>query len=245
MNWINLNVTVLDSEEFLGADPVERATWLCLLRYCIGQENGGRIEGARLWKDRKWQQVVRVTGKEVASECDLWTWDGDDLLVAFYPTDKEAEIQHLRSIGKQTSEAKRAAAKANGSKGGRPTKNPAENPTETQQETHAKPIEIEVEGEVERKGKYPLPPSEPETEKPLVSLQAAIAHASMVRMTPKAAEHWWHTRNAAGWTRSSASGGHPRKITSWQSDMAASRDWAEEAASKAPTGSKPPTARCL
>lgn len=95
------------------------------------------------------------------------------------------------------------------------------------------------------KDSTPLPPAEPTEEKPLVSLQAAIAHAPMVRMTPKAAEHWWHTRNAAGWTRSSASGGHPRKITSWQSDMATSREWAEEAAAKAPTGSKPPTARCL
>lgn len=91
----------------------------------------------------------------------------------------------------------------------------------------------------------PLPPSNTQTEKPLVSLQAAIAHASMVRMTPKAAEHWWHTRNSAGWTKGSTGGGAPRRITSWQSDMATSRDWAEEAAAKAPTGSKPPTARCL
>ncbi len=160
MNWINLNVTVLDSEEFLGAEPTERGTWLCLLRYCCGQENGGRIEGAKAWKDRKWQQVVRVTLKEVMALCDLWKWDGDDIIVGFYPEDKEAEIKHLRSIGKQTSDAKKAAAKANGSKGGRPTKNPTENPTGTQQETQTKPIEVEVEVEVERKGKE-VPPKSP------------------------------------------------------------------------------------
>jgi hypothetical protein len=55
----------------------------------------------------------------------------------------------------------------------------------------------------------------------------------MVRMTPKAAEHWWHTRNAAGWTKGSTGGGAPRRITSWQSDMATSRDWAEDAVAKA------------
>ena len=151
MNWINLNVTVLDSEEFLGAEPTERATWLCLLRYCVGQENGGRVPQAKEWKDRKWQQVVRVTLKEIAAKCDLWKWEGDDLIVTYYPEDKEAEVKHLRSIGKQTSEAKRSAAKANGSKGGRPTKDQTENPTETQQETHAKPIELEVERKGSRK----------------------------------------------------------------------------------------------
>jgi hypothetical protein len=243
VNWINLNVTVLDSEEFLGADPTERATWLCLLRYCVGQENAGRIEGARRWKDRKWQQVVRVTGKEVAAECDLWSWDGDDLIVEFYPLDKEVEVQTNR---------------ANGSKGGRPRKakpEPIAKPIQNHPVSETETTRFEI-AETERKGKgkeregegegnTPLPPSPTETEKPLVSLQAAIAHAPMVRMTPKAAEHWWHTRNAAGWTRSSASGGHPRKITSWQSDMATSREWAEEAAAKAPAGSKPPTARCL
>jgi hypothetical protein len=107
MNWLNLNITVLDSEEFLGAEPVQRATWLCLLRYCIGQENGGRIKGAMPWTDRKWQQVVRVTAEEVAAGCDLWSWDGEDLVVRFYPNDKEHEVQTNR---------------ANGSKGGRPRK---------------------------------------------------------------------------------------------------------------------------
>ncbi|GAA5117086.1 hypothetical protein JIN84_17955 [Luteolibacter yonseiensis] len=146
MNWININVTVLDSEEFLGAEPTERATWLCLLRYCVGQENGGRMHQAKQWKDRKWQQVVRVTSKEISTDCDLWNWEGEDLVVRFYPEEKEAEVKHLRSIGKQTSEAKKAAARTNGAKGGRPTIQPTDKPNGTEQETHAEPIERKEKG---------------------------------------------------------------------------------------------------
>jgi hypothetical protein len=103
MNWLNLNITVLDSEEFLGAEPIQRATWLCLLRYCIGQENGGRIKGAKSWTDRKWQQVVRVTGEEAAASCELWTWEGEDLVVAFYPNEKETEVRQKRETAKSNS----------------------------------------------------------------------------------------------------------------------------------------------
>ncbi len=153
MNWLNLNIQTLDSENFIGSDPTERGTWLCLLRYCIGQENMGTINDCSEWADRKWQQLVRITKKEVNRKCDLWKWEGNNLVVWGYPADKEAEIQHLREIGKSNSEAKRQAAKANGAKGGRPRNNPTENPTETEQKTHAEPIE--------RKGsrkEYPLTP---------------------------------------------------------------------------------------
>lgn len=111
MNWLNLHVSVLDSEDVCGCEPVERATWLFLLRYCVGQENGGRIANCREWKDRKWQQVVRVTGREVNAECSLWHWDGNDLVVCYYPTEKEDELRK-----------KRETASDNGRKGGRPPK---------------------------------------------------------------------------------------------------------------------------
>lgn len=99
---------------------------------------------------------------------------------------------------------------------------------------------------MEGEGNTPIPPPEAEAEtKPLCTLAQALAYAPMARMSLKAAEHWWHTRNAAGWTRSSASGGHPRRITSWQSDMATSVEWAEEGAAKTPSASTPKPSRCL
>lgn len=171
MDWINLHTSFLDSPEFIGAEPVDRATWVCLLRYCVGQENGGRIVSCKAWGDRKWQQLIRVTLEEVRRTADLWAWDGDDLVVTNYPAEKEQEVQEMRALGRTKSPAKAAAARANGAKGGRPAdnpnnpnnpNNPTNNPTpwvsetqqETQQETqrktepktHEKPIEGERKG---------------------------------------------------------------------------------------------------
>lgn len=111
MEWLNLHSSVLDSPEFVGEEPVNQATWLKLQRFCVGQENGGVIESCREWKDRKWQQLVRVTKGEVETASELWSWDGDNLIVAFYPTEKENEVK-----------AKRIIAKTNGARGGRPKK---------------------------------------------------------------------------------------------------------------------------
>lgn len=107
MDWLNLHRSILSSEEFLGCDPVQRATWLCLLAYCSDQENGGTIRDAKSWGDRRWQQVVRVTISEVKSSCPLWAWVGEDLTVWAYPLDKEEEVRRNRE---------------NGGKGGRPKK---------------------------------------------------------------------------------------------------------------------------
>ena len=159
MDWLNLHTSILDSPQVLGAEPLDRATWLMLLRYCIGQENGGTISGCAAWKDRKWQQLARVTQAEVKRVSELWTWQGDDHFVWGYPLELELELRRLREIGRMSSPAKAAAAKANGSLGGRPTKTQQETQHETEQETqqktHAKPIEGNrregkgIEGEVE------------------------------------------------------------------------------------------------
>lgn len=107
MDWLNIHRSTLASQEFLGCDPVQRATWLCLLAYCADQENGGIIPGASAWGDRKWQQVVRVTLEEIQSNCPLWDWNGDTLIVWAYPVEKEAEVRRNRE---------------NGARGGRPQK---------------------------------------------------------------------------------------------------------------------------
>ena len=95
----------------------------------------------------------------------------------------------------------------------------------------------------EKSSTTPLPPSagnpEETVTRPLCTLDQAKAYAPNVRMTESEAEFWWHTRNASGWTKSSASGGHPRKITSWQSDMATSAAWAKQQHAAAPADKKP------
>lgn len=101
MDWLNLHISVLDSPECLRCDPVRRATWVWLLRYCIGQENGGVIRSCRSWGDTTWQQMCRVRLKEVNSESPLWEWVGDDLQVSFYPIEKQAEVQAKRDAGQR------------------------------------------------------------------------------------------------------------------------------------------------
>lgn len=71
--------------------------------------------------------------------------------------------------------------------------------------------------------------------KPLCTIQQARSQAPMARLTEDEAEHWWHTRNASGWTKASANGGPPRRITSWQSDMATSAPWVREQCAAAST----------
>lgn len=65
------------------------------------------------------------------------------------------------------------------------------------------------------------------------SIEQAISQAPVCRMTPEQATHWWNVRNASGWTKGSTGGGTPRRITSWQSDMATSAAWVAESMAKA------------
>lgn len=101
MNWLNLSMTVLSSEELLSSEPTDRATWLFLLAYCAGQENGGTIKDAASWGDRKWQQLVRVTLEEVKRPSRLWRFDGQSLKVSFYPHKHEARTKQLRRQSKR------------------------------------------------------------------------------------------------------------------------------------------------
>lgn len=112
MNYLNLHTDTLRSAEYLGADPIERATWLNLMGWCASQENGGIISGGSSWTDRKWQQLCGITKAEVELISELYHFDPDgNLQVRFYPSDKESEVR-----------TKRETARTNGRKGGRPPK---------------------------------------------------------------------------------------------------------------------------
>jgi|TARA_R110001592_G_scaffold358277_1_gene662873 hypothetical protein len=119
MNWINLNIDVIRGEEYIDAEPVSRATWISLMAWCCSQENGGVIKDARSWGDRKWQQLCGVTLSEVETMCLLYGFDGQNLVVNFYPLDQESKVQKNRASGK---------------KGGRPRKIDAPQTLDTQGE---------------------------------------------------------------------------------------------------------------
>ena len=229
MQWININVTTLDSEAFIGSDPVQRATWLCLLRYCTGQENGGRILDAAEWSDRKWQQIVRVTRKEVRSTSVLWSWDGNHLVLAFYPLDRENEVR---------------ANRLNGTKGGRPRK-PIQEPVTEPKENH--PVsENKTDGleivKTERKGKGRegkenafaqacaneclvtdpdssssphQPQRKPEFEIPTKDQAVRYSMDQPGWSIPVTVE-WWLKRDSVGWID-----GRGLTIANWRSDLTA------------------------
>jgi hypothetical protein len=96
MNWLNLDLAYARAPEFTGSDPVERATWLCLLFLCAANENGGVLMGAGGWTDRQWQYAAGVTLIEVMAMKNLVSWEGSDLCVWGYPKSQEATCRANR-----------------------------------------------------------------------------------------------------------------------------------------------------
>lgn len=101
MNYLNIPIEVLSSEEFIGSLPVERATWLCLMKYCAHHETGGRIVGAGEWGERKLIGLLSVTKEEIRKDTPLWEWDGADIIVWGYPIEQEAACQAKRDAGRR------------------------------------------------------------------------------------------------------------------------------------------------
>ena len=140
MNWLNIETKTLRAPEYIGSEPVHRATWLNLLGYCAEQENGGVIDGARSWKDRQWMQTCGVTLEEVNAPSYLWSWHNDSLTLWNYPVTKEEEVRAKRNAGKRGGKASGEARR------------------EAQLEAVGEavleaPSEAQLEAELERKGK--------------------------------------------------------------------------------------------
>lgn len=93
MKYIKIPLYAFRLSEYLVATIEQRGTWFSLLVWCCQQENGGIIEGCRSWGDRRWMQSCGVTVAEVAKPCELFTWDGDDLIVFFYPENVHQKVE--------------------------------------------------------------------------------------------------------------------------------------------------------
>ena len=110
MNYLNIHTDFLRSETYLGSEPIERATWLNLMSWCATQENGGVIENAESWTDRKWQQLCGITLSEVETISLLYGFEDGNLVVSNYPVDKEAEVKAKRKAGKKGGRPKKTAS---------------------------------------------------------------------------------------------------------------------------------------
>lgn len=118
MEWLNIHKSTLDSQAMRMADPQDRGTWLLLMAYCIGQENGGKIAECGYWTDKLWLSIVGVSLAEIDRVSTLWYREGSDIIVCHYPKEKEQLVRNRREIGRlggmSHSEAKAEAARANG-----------------------------------------------------------------------------------------------------------------------------------
>lgn len=108
MHWINISCASIDAPEFMGSEPIDRATWLCLLRYCVGMENSGRIVACRDWPDRQWQQTAGVTKAEIERGSKLWEWEGKNLIVWAYPIEQQRAQEAKRKGGRKGAKLKYA-----------------------------------------------------------------------------------------------------------------------------------------
>lgn len=108
MDWINVKCPTLRSAEFIGADLQAKGTWLCVMGYCVEQENAGCIAGAANWEDRQWALACGVTADDVKQAYPLITQNGDDILVLAYPSEQESEVKAKRKAARSTN-AKRYA----------------------------------------------------------------------------------------------------------------------------------------
>ena len=110
MNYLNLHTDFFRSKAFIGADPVERGTWLCLMAWCATQENGGVIKDSESWTDRTWQQLCGITLSEVETISSLYGFVDGNLVVSNYPIEKEAEVKAKREAGKKGGRPKKIAS---------------------------------------------------------------------------------------------------------------------------------------
>lgn len=211
MKWLNIEVAMLRSPEYVGSEPVARATWLNLLAYCADQENGGVIKGCKGWKDRQWQQTCGITRDEAmlqgmlegVLEAMIWRWVGDDLHVWGYP---------------KTSEAALKAKRKGGAKGGKASARA------TSQAMLQGMLEGMHEGVLERKGKGKGKGNDCTHTSAVIppTLTEVLEAAKLIGITEDVATKFWHSCEErpitpdGGWTLRD---GKPMNMSKWRNSL--------------------------
>ena len=112
MRFFPVECATVTGTDFSCATFEQQGQWLNLMTYCAGQENGGRIEGASELPEVFFQRSLAMRKEEFESECPLWIWDGQDLVVKFYPLQNQEKCQTLRESGRKGGRSRAAKAKA-------------------------------------------------------------------------------------------------------------------------------------
>jgi hypothetical protein len=210
VEFINLHTSVLDNEILATADDGPRSTWLHLLRYCIGQENGGRIEGAAKWPERKWLLLCRVAQSATQVATELWSWDDDTLVLWGYPLDKQKEVRAKRKAAQATNRKRWQNGSQSGSLSDKQSDNKSDTPSATPSAT---PSDSGREGN----GREDKEGMEGKVAKP--SLSDVLEYAREISLIEFEAERFFDHYQANGWKQSGR--GRP-PIKDWR---AALRNW--------------------
>ena len=121
MKFFAVHVSDLETEAFMSASGDQIATWLFLHAYCSKQENGGIVEGAKDMTAKFWGRHG-IDKAIVDTECPLWRWEDDKLVVE--PYDIEGEALAL----KKAAGGKEGASRRWGKRDGTPTSSPDGSP---------------------------------------------------------------------------------------------------------------------
>lgn len=152
MYYLGLLTTDFQSPEYLGATYQQQSVWTRLLAFCCSNENSGRVAGARRWNPRQWL-AANIMPDELGDPCDLYRWDGDDLVVWGYKLHQQQKTQDLRQRGKRAADARWHGHEPNADTGSMPNGIPNGNAKGQCQEMRRE--------EKERRGEEPTPPPSP------------------------------------------------------------------------------------
>lgn len=126
MNYLNIDVGLISTDQFLGATSAQIGVWAKLMRYCAIEENSGVIIECENWNDLLWFAKARVRKSEIKHDSPLWEWKYGNLCVWGYPLHQQEKAQANRKSaslgGASFSQRKKEAVRINGAKGGRPRK---------------------------------------------------------------------------------------------------------------------------
>jgi hypothetical protein len=234
MEYLNIHRSDVEGEAMQDATPGAVRAWLFLNTYCVGQENGGRIAGARQWPDRKWLKLCSLSYEDIHGASELWHWDGDDLVMEFYPADQEAEFR-----------AKREGGRLGGKRSGRARKEAARE-AQVKGEVEAQ-LEASSEGEVERKEKERKEKEGKGRERaregePLIPTEQEVrTWAELAGVDPEfAAQKWASTNETHGWMKNGRLiDWRSRFKRFWEDDKALWLQWQKNRCAKSyPDGAK-------
>ena len=101
MDKLILSVPLFTNGTFGGVDSAQFGTWARMALYCTKRMTGGVIHNCKTWNDRAWINSVGVTRSEVHTESEIWTWDGESIVLKHYPIEQEIAYKKVRAGGKK------------------------------------------------------------------------------------------------------------------------------------------------